>query len=224
MSRGRSENELAVGLGANVDRLTGLVERHQLARGNRLGNRKAARGERDPRDVVSRRRLVTPDLAGPQSDREIIDRRRCFERTRHAAVASKQHRDGPARVDVLGLQIDAFRRSELLVGWQSEPQLEAAAVARLPAAATMPGTARSLEPFDPASGQEARSAGRVLVTHVAFPQISQRREARMWVPTEARKGRADAVEKFAEPERLEPAAKVGRAHQPGDWTVGSAEW
>src|SRR5260221_5907865 len=87
----------------------------------------------------------------------------------------------------------------------------------------MPSAAGSLEPFDAARGQKARSARRVLVTDVALPQIGQRGDARMRVPAEARKSRALGIEQVEEDERLQSGAEAGRAHQAGDWSLAAAE-
>ena len=53
MVRGGPEDELAVRLGVEFDRLVGFVERHELACRDALGHRKAARCQRDPGDVVA---------------------------------------------------------------------------------------------------------------------------------------------------------------------------
>src|SRR5439155_6587607 len=50
---------------------------------------------------------------------------------------------------------------------------------------TRPGAAGSLEPFDPAGGQEPGGAGRVLVADAALPKVSERRDARMRMPADA---------------------------------------
>ena len=88
-------------------------------------------------------------------------------------------------MNVLRLLVDAFAWPELLVGRQGEPQLESAGPAGVAGTATMPGAAGSLEPFDPAGGQEPGGAGRVLVADAALPKVSERRDARMRMPADA---------------------------------------
>jgi hypothetical protein len=124
MARGRPQNEFAVGFGMEIDGLVRRRENNELASLHGLGNGKASRGERSPKNAVIGRRLVTPGLAGFQAHGEIVHRRRRRERAGRGAVSADENPSRAVARDILRRLVDAFYRSELMVRGKRDPQLE----------------------------------------------------------------------------------------------------
>src|SRR5882672_416871 len=86
----------------------------------------------------------------------------------------------------------------------------------------MPRAVSGLEPFDSALPQNPRGPIRILVSHAACEEVSERRDARVRMQPEAGKRRCLHIEVVEKYEGLEHLAKVRRADQPGDGPLNSA--
>src|SRR5712691_3197327 len=116
-------------------------------------------------------------------------------------------------------QIDAFRWSQLEIGRQGDPKLEASRPSRLAGAAAVPNAAAGAHPFKTASAQQARRSVRVFIADAALGNVSKGCDAGMWMEPETRERFSLIVDQVEKHEGFQKTAKVGRRHEACDRPV-----
>src|SRR5579859_2661814 len=91
-----------------------------------------------PEDRVPLGRLITPALARFESNCEIVDRHGYCSRAFGTLMLPKQHPGGPYLRNIGCGLIDAFRRTELQIRRQRDPELETTRQSRLARSPGMP--------------------------------------------------------------------------------------
>ena len=149
---GRTQDELGVATGNELDRFPAGFEDRDLALLNDLRRGDLALAGGDPQHAMALRRLVFPSFAHPKFYGQVVDRRGGRNGADGAGVASKQDAGRPGDGNIASALIEARRRTELEIWRQGDPQLEAAGTARPAATATDSSRDRICEATEPSGG------------------------------------------------------------------------
>ena len=218
----RPKNELRVGVRMEVDRAIRRLEDRQFAGFHALRDTKAPRAHRDPANRMVDGRLIAPGLASSQAQSQVVQRGRKGERTRRPAVGPDQDTRRAVARDGVRCQVDVFHGSELMLGRQREPELEATRTVAVAASPAVPGSVTGLEPFNPACPHDVRSLQSNL-RNERFPRTGTSPSRCPSVDAGRSPGtKRLQVEEIQEDERFQHLTKVAGAHQPRDRAVAAA--